>query len=361
MPTTLVWKNIKPPAIQYMDGVRQRRLKDEYDNLVLARKRCAADFLRRYKNGFLPQVDIFPEPPDFCEFEPVKQILTKPVDVNVDVSSFDVLLPTLPELINRWREDTVRYGIRDVLLNSETAFLTEPGDFTPPDYSGHPASVRHKASLATTVFTCTNCSGSSSRDPIADFFGMGAYNDSDEYDTSDSEDFFAPLGFRRRRPVKPLFYPEVLAHPCLTRFSLRNEYLYMHLMAFASAHKRDPSTYLENCLKQRQKWKHEHLQMDTKAGKVAEQIVKLAGLDPETATTFDMDNLDARFRCKDCESIQIIRASGSRTVPQLSPSPESSGAHSDEDEEMHAPDLSIGPTPVYPVMTWRSAVRPSLE
>lgn len=336
----LVWKNVKPVAIKFIDQVRQRRLKDEYDNLVLQRKRYAADFFRNYKKGQLPCTDIYPEPPDFCDFEPVRRILTQPADVAVDATSFNCLLDSIPDMFKRWREESVRPGIRNVLLSSMTASF-EPGDFNLPDWTNNASALRHKMSLATTVFVCDGCNGHARQRPLnpLDFLGMPFEDDDeddDEYwDLDDSE-----------RYVKPLFYPEVMAHPCLTRFSLRNEYLYMHLMAFGA--KRDPSTFLQDCLKQRQKWKSDYLRLDKNAAKVAEKVVAMAGLDPSKATTMDMDELDAHFKCDECITFYLA------TPPPQSPESEDD-FKDDEDEDDER--ISNQPMPRrHLFLTWRCAV-----
>ncbi|KAJ3526980.1 hypothetical protein NMY22_g9953 [Coprinellus aureogranulatus] len=118
--TERIWKNIKPEALKWIENVRQQRQRENHRQLVLTRKGIASKYLRNYKNARLPCTDIYPEPPDFCEFDAVKRICHQPVDVVVDLSTFDSLNSAMPELLKTWREK-VHAGIRDVLLKSMTA------------------------------------------------------------------------------------------------------------------------------------------------------------------------------------------------------------------------------------------------
>ncbi|RXW18582.1 hypothetical protein EST38_g7278 [Candolleomyces aberdarensis] len=337
--TERVWKNIKPLAITFMDSVRQRRLEAEHTNLVRSRKRHAAEFLKIYKNARLPCIDIFPEPPDFCSFEPVQRILKRPADVTVNVSSFDCLTPVLPDLLKRWRE-YVQDGIQKVLLNDMTGSIHVAPDlqkFQPPV----PGVLRQQTTLATTVFVCAACNGASHFGPLNGLamFGMDLYDEEDEY--MDFDDGF--------RDIKPLFHPEVMAHPCNTRFALRNEFLYHQLMAFSP---RDPSEYLEDCLKARQRFNINRLKMDHQAGKAAACVVKMAGLDPNTATTADMDVLDPRFKCNDCRQYHRV------TPPPKSEPSENGLDEHDDDEEDDGDDGEDTSGPVhYAVLSWRQAVK----
>ena len=311
--------------------MRQQRQEAQHKDLVLIRKGIASKYLRNYKNARLPCTDIFPEPPDFCDFDPVKRLCHQPVDVPVDLSAFDSLNKLMPELLKTWREK-VHAGIRDVLLKSMTATFT-PGQFNLPDWTNDPVALRRKMALATTVFVCERCNGNGTQTPhpLA-LLALDIYDYEDEYFDFDD----AP------RAVKPLFYPEVMAHPCLTRFPLRNSFLLSFLDYEASPIRspKDPSVDLEGRIKQRQKWIGDYLRLDKHAAKVAEKVVALAGLDPASATTEDMDRLDARFQCTDCPYIPRIRG----PTPPV-----------DENGEQDDPDIVLGPEKL-PVMTWRLAV-----
>jgi hypothetical protein len=339
-----VWKNIKPVAIAFMDTVRQRRLETEHTNLVRSRKRYAAEFLKNYKNARLPCTEVFPEPPDFCSFEPVQRILKKPVDVTVNVSSFDCLTPVLPDLLKRWR-DYVQDGIQNVLLNDMTGSIHVAPDvqkFHPPV----PGVLRHQTTLATTIFVCAACNGSSQLGALhgLPIFGMGIDN---FYDEEDEYMDFSEDGFR---DIKPLFHPDVMAHPCNTRFALRNEFLYHQLMAFSP---RDPSEYLEDCLKARQRFNINRLKIDRQAGKAAVCVVKMAGLDPNTATTAEMDALDPRFKCDECQQFHRVTP-----PPKSEPSENEFDEQDDEDDEDEDDEDAYGPAH-YAVLSWRQAVSPS--
>lgn len=333
-----VWKNIKADAISYIEKVRRNRLEAEYKELVLSRKKLACEYLRNYKNRHLPCLDIFPEPPDFCEFEPVKRICNEPSDTVVDLSTFNGLNDSISDLIKRWRKD-VHSGIRNVFLKNMTASFKAPEKFDLPDWTNDVAALRRKMSLATAVFVCEQCSRHGfANAPYDDFdiLGLSFWDEEDEYFDFDDTP----------RAVKPMFYPQVMAHPCLTRFTLKNSYFLAELYeASASNPKlRDPTVYLDARLKQRQRWNSDRITLDKQGAKVAEKVVALAGLDPALATADDMDALNARFKCNDCLGLH-------RSPP---PPPSEDGMDEDEDE----PDLFIGPNNAerYLIMTWRAAV-----
>ncbi|KAF6754195.1 hypothetical protein DFP72DRAFT_379144 [Ephemerocybe angulata] len=338
--TERIWKNVKPMAIEYIENVRKLRLQAEHNDLVLARKRLACEYLKNYKNSRLPCTDIFPEPPDFCDFDPVRRIYNQPSEVVVDLSSFNVLNDTMPDLIKKWRKD-VHSGIRNVFLKNMTASFA-PGNFDLPEWTNDEVEVRRRMSLATTVFTCEQCSTRGlNGGPLDewDMFGLpNLYDSEDEYFEFDD----------KPRSVMPMFYPQIMAHPCLTRFVLVNSYFLQELYeSTASKPKRDPSIYLDNCLKQRRKWNGNHITLDKHASKVAEKIVTMAGLDPVLATTEDMDTLDARFKCHECTGL----------VTAVNPPPPS-----EDGMEEDNPDIVLADNPErYAVLSWRAAVKHQVD
>jgi len=102
--STLVWSHIKEPILEYMTLMRQSRLQRELNALILIRKGVAIEVLRALKKArFLEGNQVMPEPPDFCDFEPVKEIINRPADVDLVSSTFDPILPLLPGIISSWR------------------------------------------------------------------------------------------------------------------------------------------------------------------------------------------------------------------------------------------------------------------
>jgi hypothetical protein len=221
-----------------------------------------------------------PEPPDFCDFEPVKEIINRPADVDVVASTFDPILPLLPGIISSWRSkmDGAMAEVvkRFIFLKGQPV----PEDYENPEYPrrSQPANVKlsdeqasQKVKGAATAFVCKKCS---------------LENDSD-----DSWSYYTPPP---RQPTQFLFYPHVLTHSCFTRqgTGLLDDYELVH----------DPSKSLGSYgLQERTRWQLAGwLAVDKYASGIAEAVIRYIGLDPDTATSDDMDHLDDRFICRPC-------------------------------------------------------------
>lgn len=286
-----------------MQEMRKKRLVREHKALVVERKQSAVNVLRTFKNEELPYTEIMPEGPDFCEFEPIKAILEQPADVNVDESSFTEILPTLSDLITTWRKSinlqltramtSVNTG-RRAGLSMVHAMLFYMGyddgeemnfdnddlrDQSPP-LTDDELSAEMK--LATTIFRCSTCSSSN---PF--LFDGGS---------SSSDDSSVPS-----RQLKPLFYPEVLGHRCLTRSS-------DPLWSWES--RVEPIQRLDNSPRTRKKWTARSLRLDPPMKKMVEAVLQAVDMDPAITTPKDMDNLGAWFACLKCA---IPRSAGAQT------------------------------------------------
>lgn len=323
----LVWANIKPGILEFMQEMREKREKREFAALVNERKRSAVTVLRTFKNARLPETQIMPQGPDFCHFPVISAVLNRAAQVEVNVSSFDDIIPLLPELIAKWR-DSIKRKMTQVIKKHNTSrgncyldfifgmdrsmYEWEYDDYeyeTPPPVGPNSyltdEELSRKLTLASTVFTC-NC-GDGYRD-YPSFFG---------YD-SDGEDDYSSA-------TKVLFYPQVMGHKCLSRVSK------MFLWELSSTN--DPSCRLESSGKsERKQWDSTGLSLLTTAGRTARHIVQLAGLDPELATSAEMDQLELRFKCCACAMI----------VP-----PENEGDDEDDSNDYDT---------VFPVFDWRGAV-----
>ena len=298
-----------------MTEMREKRFKREFAALVNRRKRSALTVLRTFKNARLPETDIMPQGPDFCHFSAVSEVLNRPTDVEVDASSFDDIVPLLPELITEWRASIkekmtqvvkMRDGIPrsrahrlDFILNMRCPDEDEDEDEAPPVHSNlhlTDEEFSRKLTLASTVFTC-HCGGG-----YNDYWGL--------YD-SDDEDSYSPS--------KILLYPQVMGHSCQTRVS--------KMFPWELSSTSDPSCRLESwsCRSERKQWNSSGLSLHPSASRIARHIIQLAGLDPDLATSHQMDRLEIRFGCSAC-----------------------SESDSDDDD-------------VYPIFNWRGAVSRSMQ
>lgn len=271
--TEKIWSHIKDPILEYMELMRQKRLQRERNALIIIRKAVAVEVFRTFKKAkILEGNQVMPEAPDFCDFGPVKEIINRPADVEVVASTFDWTIPLLPDLISSWRSK-VDAAMAEVVKQS--IFVKLPEDSENPEYSrrSQPANVilsdeqaLQKVKRAATAFVCKNCAP--------------------EDESDDPWSYYTPPP---RRPTQLLFYPQVLMHSCLTRQYGRLDEL-VH----------DPSKSLGSYgLLERTCWRAQ-LNVDNYASGIAEAVIRYVGLDPTTATSDDMDQLDDRFICRSC-------------------------------------------------------------
>ncbi|KAF5385100.1 hypothetical protein D9615_001049 [Tricholomella constricta] len=291
--TDRVWSNIKGPIIDFMEEMRVKRLAREHAQLVVDRKPSAIANFRDYKNQHLPLTDIMPEGLEFCDFPPVKTILEQPTEVAVDESSFSDIMPLIPDLILEWRNSLDTQLIEVIKKEDATARIRGPyrlmmsilwdgyDDYDDDDrsYSPRPPldedTLPDMLKLATTVFECGACSRSS-------------HIDSSSESTDEFEDNF--LGYSMYN-VCPLFYPKVLGHLCLTRKK-------RSVWSWEPAP--EPAKRLDISQKVRRRWTSRPLRLDRRLGRCVEALQTQAGLDPNTTTVDDMDNLGIWFACLRC-------------------------------------------------------------
>ncbi|TFK68225.1 hypothetical protein BDN72DRAFT_960384 [Pluteus cervinus] len=314
--TERIWANIKPEIIKFMEEMRIKRLARERSELIVRRKQMAITLLRAYKNRHLPCTEVMPEPLDFCEFPEISALIEAPSDAELTADSFETVIPQLKELMQRWRDKitrrltrvphlpptTKRHRSFDFFPDSEdeyddilfddldmvfNEYLLGGGLMMPTNGKGKgrenetdeddddPADLESKLAklkLATTIFTCKSCPLMSR----SGYFGFLAL----DYGDDDDE-----LGFRS---PEPLTYPRILGHQCLSRTG-RPVWLYKSAP--------DPCMRLDIQSKTRAYWSCKPLNLHQKMSDHAAVVVKEAGLDPETATSDEMDALDIRFVC----------------------------------------------------------------
>ncbi|TFK42053.1 hypothetical protein BDQ12DRAFT_645494 [Crucibulum laeve] len=305
--TERVWMNIKDSVLEFMASVRQRRLQKEYKELIIARKSSAVHVFREYKNALLPMTEPIPEPPNYCAFTVIKDILNQAADVEVSEHSYADVIPLIPDLIDIWRKDihsklietmqfhsvrrqsgnSLRYPFMDedygydVDSDLEDRFFFDSDEeeeyqmqillrremSTPTAESRQ--QLEKKLALATTVFSCSHCDN-----PSINVFG-----------------FVLPLG-NNCASDKPLFYPNILGLSCCTRAETY----------YGGPLSTDSTIRLENQIgEERRPWSCSKISIHDTFTALAGLLIKKAGLDPETATPEDMDNLGLRFACLYCK------------------------------------------------------------
>ena len=320
-----------PGILEFMEEMREKRFKREFAALVNERKRSALTVLRTFKNAQLPETEIMPQGPDFCHFPVISELLNQTADVEVDVSSFDEIIPLLPKLITEWR-DSIKQKMMQVIKKHNTSRGNSILDFmfgmdtsmyeceyeceyeTPPPIGPNShltdEELSRKLTLASTVFTC-NCGD-----------GYNDYPSFFDYDSDDEDDYSSA--------TKVLFYPQVMGHSCLARASK------MFLWELSSTS--DPSCRLESSRSERKQWDATGLSLLTSASRTARHVIQLAGLDPDLATSAEMDQLELRFKCCACTMI----------VP--------SESEKDDDDDEDGDDDDYNYDSVFPIFDWRGAV-----
>lgn len=288
-----------------MEGMRVKRLAREHAALVLQRKHVAAQVLRTYKNTRLPATEVMPEVLDFCDFPPVKAVLVQPSDITVDESSFADVLPLLHGLIEGWQEIIELQLVRTVRLRAlemRAPAVVYPffGIFDDEDYDyenvdddddydydlmmAHEETITNvdTLKLATTVFECKRCRG---------------------IDRAESgSDDFSDASALSSRDYRPLFYPKVLGHRCLTRRVAQ---------WFWDVASPEPVAKLNHYSKTRRNWSSSLLEQNSRLGTYVKGIVVAAGMDPATTVADEMDELDFFFGCLNCiEETQISTSRG---------------------------------------------------
>ncbi|KAJ7459071.1 hypothetical protein B0H11DRAFT_2060302 [Mycena galericulata] len=244
--TERTWNSIKPDMIRYMEEMQTKRFAREHAALLAARKVTATKVLRTFKHSLLPWTDVMPNATSFYDFPAIKAILQAAPEVNVDEWTFESILPDFPEMIATWRAGL----LRKLLL------LRKNGGLENSDVEDAGSTARLK--LATSVYRCLSC---------------------------DDDDLKASLrrGLRQfELPCRPLYYPRVLSHPCLT---LPPDYGQRLLF---KENFRDTA------------WRSHVLAVDKHTAGIVEKVVTACGLDPAKTTAEDMDAADTRLACLAC-------------------------------------------------------------
>ncbi len=261
----LVWNNIQDEMVEFMERVRARRMEREHAVVVYSRKRVAANVLRSWlkqPNRARP-TKLYPSLADFCSFKEVHAILDQPNDVVVNPNSFAAVFPHIGELAETWREGVFKQ-LGKVITGKDL----------------HPDAALQEAELARNVLICARCSS-----------------------VPDPEDRRHSNKWRKHGwaiKATPLFYPESLTHKCCSSGHLwdYNKGIRMPVddaMRLASIN----DLYRSDNFGRRE-WKADVLGKQEVLTTIVHRVIRLAGLDPKTATVDDMDNRNRLFECKWC-------------------------------------------------------------
>ena len=259
--------------IEYMEQIKTNRLARELAQLRTQRKMYAIDLFRAYKAACAPFTDVMPEPLDFHSFGPIKEILDQPSDINVDSESFLHLMPELDGVVEEWRRIILKKFIKEVKVG--VVKRSDILDDNPLDLDTPNESILQRIQLASTVFACIPCTNHQGFDTMRDLLR-----------SPHSVPFYLPT--KSRSPhTRPLWFPRVLGHRCLTKPRGRDL--------------SDAATNLSVLICHRQRWSCDSvITVDQEACEAAVAIIKACEMDPRTATVDDMDQLDARLECLKC-------------------------------------------------------------
>lgn len=285
-----------------MDEMRQKRLTREFETLVLSRRTDAGRFLRLVKNRMLPQTEVLPGLPDFCQLPQVAGVLRQPLEVAVDSTSFEAPTHPIEALFSSWRENAVIPFIHRLILTSEIDEYFQVTHTCPkgskqlvgqlPGFNIPVERVDVGVCLEGTALVSTREQIHTKMKLAATVYKCGACG-------------------------SLLFYPQVLGHPC----NFRSQESGVNYTALKVP------------------WHASRLLVDRKASEIAALVVARSGLDPAAATAEDMDHLDLRFYCNECITVMAPAAAWLREAKQ-----------EDDDD----PDLAI--TTLRSCYTWRGAV-----
>ncbi|KDQ62605.1 hypothetical protein JAAARDRAFT_465990 [Jaapia argillacea MUCL 33604] len=245
------WELISPAIVAFMQSIKEIRLAAELRAATTERLRLLDQLLESHHSKQQLKKP-FPQTIDFCSLPMFRDVIDVPTAVelaDVELGLLD-LEPTLPALIDSW--ETTRAGELLKLI---------PSDFLPKRTKKSTRNVVNMLDLAVAIFQCQKCAE------------IRAYPSVMVHRCQYSERSSRPDNVPRRD------------HNHKKTSSLANlEYETTAISALRSHF-----------------WSPSSLQWNPWLPKVS-VVVKVCGLDPKSATTGDMDKLDARFNCAICSA-----------------------------------------------------------
>ncbi|CAL1694139.1 unnamed protein product [Somion occarium] len=244
--TERTWQTIRPTVIDFLTTtVTPLRIVHEYTLYLRPRAailRKAVEKFARLSHG------VFPHVRDFASLPEVRAILDPADKAEISVESFDALLPLLPELVTRWREDIT--GKLETFVRRE---LSSDESEDVPD------GIRALDLAIATIFRCSHC-----KKPI-----VGAY-------------------------------PGTVSHRCRPAYVAALVQMTRGYGLWSKKQDDPFDTAIERALKWA-KWSHRDVDL---LKSDVEPVLEACGQNSLSTTAQDMDELDFRFRCKKCDSFQ---------------------------------------------------------
>ncbi|KAG7451982.1 uncharacterized protein BT62DRAFT_274271 [Guyanagaster necrorhizus] len=222
--TERAWSNMSDVVITLAKQHKSARLRDEMTRAVEERARS---FSAAYSDVTRdePLLPIFPKPVDVVILEPFSTLFfDTPLNLSI-TDSLQAMWIHLPGVVSQWREAQTS-ELREVMKK---------------------AGLKPNINVATTIFTCTNCS-------------------------------------------EICQYPYILAHRCAL------------WQPYENFNPEDWKAYALRCIPFGVAWSASQFTVNEESVKKVEYLVKTCGLDPETATHEDMDALDCRVICNHCSN-----------------------------------------------------------
>jgi hypothetical protein len=220
-----------------MEELKEKRLVAERLATLKKRQHLVRTLLKDYALE-RPADEVIPGPADVCSMDEFKTIIEDtPEDVEVSEQTFWPAMERLPQLIDEWR------AAKDAELVRIINAAASDGSQSKESQS---ESDRAQLELATTIFQCTSCQRSIS-------------------------------------------YPRILIHSCV------------HCLRDAWRRPDDPTSKLWQNLDD-EPWNSggDRVIIHKKGRPAARCVVMSCGLDPDTTTAQEMDNLDGRLSCLKC-------------------------------------------------------------
>lgn len=286
----LVWKNMEAAMVIFMNDVKTRRLARERAAVLNSRRLQFIASLQDLEKTSLPLNLLFPGSYDWCSFAPIKALIEQPSEVDIDFDSLasgamDLANPE-SELLTEWRRE-----VHNELFAMIRAVETEPRTLiSRPLYELDDSAALNRLKLASTAFGCKQCAGEH----------PGAFRSLDI--RFPQQNYQVPI-------IKPMFYPDVMGHRCLTNAPIRN----YDMQTREDQQVQDVSFHRGFGQYDRAHWNTESLCLDEELGKMARNVVDAVHPDPDNATVEEMDRMNVLFMCPIC-SMKTLQAADAGTL-----------------------------------------------
>ncbi|KAF9024660.1 hypothetical protein BDZ89DRAFT_1068929 [Hymenopellis radicata] len=250
--TDRTWNNQFDSMITFMNQVRAERLERKRQETIIRRQDEAIHMLKVYKSEWLERQTLTTRPlslPGLLfnnDMGPCDWLAIPKVHALIELPDYDDIgfqrwwdgaLSEVGELMTSWNEEI----LCELFIIQREAH---------PDFKDVVSLSR-----ATSAYTCASCS-------------------------------------------MPLFYPDVLFHPCMTTISLLDDE-----GVFREEDSNSALELMEFGLYKRQTWSADCLSVDARLNAIIVNVVELVGLDPNVATVKDLDDLNVYIHLFNCPQV----------------------------------------------------------